>query len=186
MERSRPVHAITHTILAWNTRKSSCKQHGGFSYETFQHSANTSSVRDFLSPEEEDTLFLNDLEEELAFSSVTSIFSRCKLVKIADFFELKVSRDHLDGFRCHFWMTSATFELLANFLAPSKQMHLVGLPFNKENKKPCSQEFDHSLLSFRAGPRELHEHGQFGQNQFSQFSELARFIYGRTSPAGQF
>ena len=30
--------------------------------------------RDFLSPEEEeDTLFLNDLEEELAFSSVTSI-----------------------------------------------------------------------------------------------------------------
>ena len=32
----------------------------------------------------------------------------------------------------------------------------------------------------------LHEQGQFGQNQFSQFSELARFIYGRTSPAGQF
>ena len=86
-------------------------------------------LRDFLSPEEEDTLFLNDLEEELAFSSVTSIFSRCKLVKIADFFELKVSRDHLDGF---------TIELLANFLAPSEQIHLVGRPFNKENKKPCS------------------------------------------------
>ena len=112
-------------------------------------------LRDFLSPEEEDTLFLNDLEEELALSSVSSIFSRCKLVKIADFFELKVSRDHLDGFRCHFWITSATFELLANFLAPSEQMHLVGRPFNKENKKPCSQEFDHSLLAFRAGPREL-------------------------------
>ena len=45
-------------------------------------------LRDFLSPEEEDTLFLNDLEEELVFSSVTSIFSRCKLVKIADFLEL--------------------------------------------------------------------------------------------------
>ena len=45
-------------------------------------------LRDFLSPEEEDTLFLNDLEEELVFSSVTSIFSRYKLVKIADFFEL--------------------------------------------------------------------------------------------------
>ena len=35
MERSRPVRAITHTILAWNTRKSPCKQHGGFGYETF-------------------------------------------------------------------------------------------------------------------------------------------------------
>ena len=31
-------------------------------------------LRDFLSPEEEDTLFLNDLEEELVFSSVTSFF----------------------------------------------------------------------------------------------------------------
>ena len=36
-------------------------------------------LRDILSPEEEDTLFLNNLEEELAFSSVTSIFSRRKL-----------------------------------------------------------------------------------------------------------
>ena len=76
-------------------------------------------LRDFLSPEEEDTLFLNDLEEELAFSSVTSIFSRRKLAKIADFFELKVSRYHFDGFWSHFWMTSTTFELLAIFLAPS-------------------------------------------------------------------
>ena len=88
-------------------------------------------LRNFLSPEEEDTLFLNDLEEELAFSSVTSIFSRCKF---ADFFELKVSRYHLDGFRSHFWMISTTFELLDNFLAPSEQMHLVGRPLNKENK----------------------------------------------------
>ena len=64
-------------------------------------------LRDFLSPEEEDTLFLNDLEDELAFSSVTSIFSRRKFAKIADFFELKVSRYHLDGFRGHFWMTSS-------------------------------------------------------------------------------
>ena len=31
-------------------------------------------LRDFLSPEEEDTLFLNNLEDELAFSSVTNIF----------------------------------------------------------------------------------------------------------------
>ena len=36
-------------------------------------------LRDFLSPEEEDTLFLNNVEEELAFSSVTSIFSQRKL-----------------------------------------------------------------------------------------------------------
>ena len=36
-------------------------------------------LRDILSPEEEDTLFLNNLEEELAFSSVTSTFSRRKL-----------------------------------------------------------------------------------------------------------
>ena len=76
-------------------------------------------LRDFLSPEEEDTLFLNDLEEELAFSSVTSIFSRRKFAKTADLFELKVSRYYLDGFRSHFWMTFTTFELLANFLAPS-------------------------------------------------------------------
>ena len=32
----------------------------------------------------------------------------------------------------------------------------------------------------------MHELGQFGQNQFFQFSELERSIYGRTSPAGQF
>ena len=41
-------------------------------------------LRDFLSPEEENTLFLNNLEEELAFSSVTSIFSRRKLAKISE------------------------------------------------------------------------------------------------------
>ena len=76
-------------------------------------------LRDFLSPKEEDTLFLNDLEEELAFPSVTSIFSRRKFAKTADFFELKVSRYYLDDIRSHFWMTSTTFELLANFLAPS-------------------------------------------------------------------
>ena len=50
-------------------------------------------LRNFLLQEEEDTLFLNNLEEELAFASVTSI-SRRKLAKIADFFELKVSRYH--------------------------------------------------------------------------------------------
>ena len=52
-------------------------------------------------------------------------------------------------------MTFTTFELLANFLAPREQMHLVGGPLNKEKKYPCRQEFGLSLLAFRVGPREL-------------------------------
>ena len=32
----------------------------------------------------------------------------------------------------------------------------------------------------------LQEQGQFGQNQFSQFSELTRSIYARSEPTGQF
>ena len=32
----------------------------------------------------------------------------------------------------------------------------------------------------------LLEQGQFGQNQFWQFSELTRTIYERTDPTGQF
>ena len=36
----------------------------------------------FLSPEQKDTLFLNDLEGELAFSSVTSIFLGANLRKL--------------------------------------------------------------------------------------------------------
>ena len=46
---------------------------------------------DSLSPEEEDTLFLYDLEEEFVlFFSVICIYSRRKLAKVADFFELTV------------------------------------------------------------------------------------------------
>ena len=42
--KAGPCNYITHTILAWNTLiKSLRKQHGGFSYETLSHSANTSS-----------------------------------------------------------------------------------------------------------------------------------------------
>ena len=33
---------------------------------------------------------------------------------------------------------------------------------------------------------QLQEQGQFGQNQFSQFSELTRSIYARSEPTGQF
>ena len=41
--------------------------------------------RDFLSPEEEDTLFLNDLEEEFVFFFwLFKFFYRRKLAKIAD------------------------------------------------------------------------------------------------------
>ena len=94
----------------------------------------TTLLRNFLSSEEEDTLFLNNLEKELAFSSVTSISSRRKLAKIADFFQLKVARYHLDGFRSHFLITYTTFTLLANCLALSEQMQLVGRPLNKEKK----------------------------------------------------
>ena len=65
MERSRPVRAITHAILAWNTRKNWCKQYGGLSYETFWHSANISSR--LLSPEEEEALFMIYLEEKFVF-----------------------------------------------------------------------------------------------------------------------
>ena len=68
------------------------------------------------------------------FLQLLVFLSRRKLAKIADFFELKVSRYHLDGFRSHFWMTSTTFELLAIFLAPSEKMHLVGRPLKKANK----------------------------------------------------
>jgi len=46
-------------------------------------------LRDFLSLEEQDTLCLNDLEEEFFFS-VNFIFSRRKLTKIADHFGLIV------------------------------------------------------------------------------------------------
>ena len=119
MESSRPVRAITHTILAWNTRTEELLNVNMADLATKLSNIPLTLLRDFLSPEDEDTLFLNDLEEELAFSSVTSIFSRRKFAKTADFFELKVSRYYLDGIRSHFWMTSTTFELLANFLAPS-------------------------------------------------------------------
>ena len=45
-------------------------------------------LRDFLSPEEEHTLFLNDLEEEfLFFFSAISMFSQRKLAKITDYLQ---------------------------------------------------------------------------------------------------
>ena len=48
--------------------------------------------------------------------------------------------------------------------------------------------------AFAAAPAQEHENwlallleqGQFGQNQFWQFSELTRTIYERTDPTGQF
>ena len=51
-------------------------------------------LRDFLSPDEEGILFLNDLEKEFEFSLVICIYSRRKLAKIADYFELTFPRYH--------------------------------------------------------------------------------------------
>ena len=46
-------------------------------------------LRDFLSPEEEHTLFLNDLEEEFLvfFFPAISMFSQRKLAKITDYLQ---------------------------------------------------------------------------------------------------
>ena len=51
MERSRPVRVISHTILAWytrKTRKSWCKQYGGVSGANLQHSADDFSRLSFV------------------------------------------------------------------------------------------------------------------------------------------
>ena len=100
------------------------------------------------------------------FFSVICLYSRRKLTKIADYFELAVPRYHCNGFKRHFRKRSKTFELLTNLLAPSVHIHLVGRPLNKEkrqlwliwaleNQYTCRQIPDRTLLSFRAGQREL-------------------------------
>ena len=68
---------------------------------------------DFLSSEEEDTLFMNDAEDNFVLFSIMCIFSQRKLARIAHYFEIMVPRCYCDGFRSHFWMTPTTFELLA-------------------------------------------------------------------------
>ena len=90
---------------------------------------------DFLSPEEEDALFLNDLEEEfvICFLSYWYSFS-VQIRKIGDYFELMVLCDPCDGFRSHFQMTSTAFAPLSNLLAPSEHIHLVGGPLEKEDR----------------------------------------------------
>ena len=47
---------------------------------------------DFLSSEEEDTLFMNDAEDEFVLFSIMCIFSRRKLARIAHYFEITVPR----------------------------------------------------------------------------------------------
>ena len=129
-------------------------------------------------------------------------FSRHKLAKIADSLEHAVPRYRCDCIRRHFWMTSTTFELLTNLLAPRKHIHLVGCPLNKENRwlwlsgpwwtkrlavRYLIAHFSSSTQGRKNWAALLHEQGQFGQNQFSQFSaELARSIYRWTSLAGWF
>ena len=73
-------------------------------------------------------------KDNLFFFSVICIYSRRKLAKIAEYFELTVPRYHCYGFKSHFRMTSTTFELLTNLLAPSKHIHLISRPLNKENR----------------------------------------------------
>ena len=77
---------------------------------------------DFLSSEEEDTLFMNDAEDEFVLFSIMCIFSRRKLARIAHYFEITVPCYHCDGFRSHFRMTPTTFESLAQLLSPSKHI----------------------------------------------------------------
>ena len=76
----------------------------------------------FLSPEEEDTLFVKDAEEEVLFFSISFIFSRRELARIAQYFEVTVPRYHCYGYRSHFLMSSSTFELFAQLLAPSEHI----------------------------------------------------------------
>ena len=75
-----------------------------------------------LSPEEEDTLFVKDAEDEVLFLSISCIFSRRELARIAQYFEVTVPRYHCDGYRSHFRMSSSTFEPLAQLLAPSEHI----------------------------------------------------------------
>ena len=66
---------------------------------------------------------MNDAEGEfLLLFSISYIFSRCKLARIAQYFEVTVPRYHCDGYRSHFRMSSSTFELLAQMLAPSEHI----------------------------------------------------------------
>ena len=84
-KRSRPVHAITQAILAWNTRKSWCKKHGGFSYETFKHFFATLSRRRI-----KFCFWLIGKKNWYFFFSVVCIFSRRKLAKITDYSKLTI------------------------------------------------------------------------------------------------
>ena len=84
-------------------------------------------LRDFLAPEEEDTRFLNVLEEEFIFVSAICIYSRRKLAKIGDYFELTVPRYHCK-------LKSTTVELLIHLLAPSEHIHLVAAHCKKNSR----------------------------------------------------
>ena len=77
---------------------------------------------DFLSSEEEHTLFMNDGEDEFVFFSIMCIFLERNLARIAHYFEITVPRYHCDGFRSHFRMTSSTFEFLAQLISPSEHI----------------------------------------------------------------
>ena len=80
-------------------------------------------LTDFLSAEEEEALLWDGGEEDdFILFSATSIFSRRTLARISEFFEETVPLYHGDVFRSHFRMTSSTFEMLAQLLAPSEHI----------------------------------------------------------------
>ena len=73
-------------------------------------------LTDFLSAEEEEALLWDGGEEDdFILFSAKSIFSRRTLARILEF-----SKKQFDFFRSHFCMTSSTFEMLAQLLAPSE------------------------------------------------------------------
>ena len=72
------------------------------------------------------------MDEEFVFFSVIGIFSRRKLGKIADYFEFTVPRHHCDGLRSYVMITSSTFELLTNLLAPSEH---IGRPSIEQRRQ---------------------------------------------------
>ena len=66
--------------------------------------------------------------------------------------------------------------------------------FERQNYRSAFHLLQENSRAFAAAPAQerenwlalLLEQGQFGQNQFWQFSKLTRTIYERTDPTGQF
>ena len=77
---------------------------------------------DFLSSEEEDTLFMNDAEDEFVLFQLCVFFSAQISKNCTLFRNHGSSLPDCDGFRSHFGMTPSTFELLSQLLSPSEHI----------------------------------------------------------------